>query len=76
MKIGNMLAIVATAAIVLFAACTEPAPTSYTVTGILPNSSLNGKKAYLCPTTSQEVIDTTIIDGDKFIFEGVADSAC
>ena len=75
MKIGNMLAIVATAAIVLFAACTEPAPTGYTVTGLLPDSSLNGKKAYLCPTTSQEVIDTTIINGDKFIFEGVADSA-
>ena len=75
MKIGNMLAIAATAATVLLAACTPSAPTGYTVIGLLPDSSLNGKKAYLCPTTSQEVIDTTIIDGDKFIFEGVADSA-
>ena len=75
MKIGNILATVAAATAVLFTACTPAAPTSYTVTGILPDSSLNGKKAYLCPTTSQEVIDTTIIDGDKFIFEGVADSA-
>ena len=75
MKIGNMLAIAATAATVLLAACTPSAPTGYTVTGLLPDSSLNGKKAYLCPTTSQEVIDTTIINGDKFIFEGVADSA-
>ena len=75
MKIGNILATVAAATAVLFTACTPAVPTSYTVTGILPDSSLNGKKAYLCPTTSQEVIDTTIIDGDKFIFEGVADSA-
>ena len=69
------MATVAAATAVLFTACTPATPTSYTVTGILPDSSLNGKKAYLCPTTSQEVIDTTIIDGDKFIFEGVADSA-
>ena len=75
MKIGNILATVAAATAVLFTACTPAAPTSYTVTGILSDSSLNGKKAYLCPTTSQEVIDTTIINGDKFIFEGVADSA-
>ncbi|MBR5277018.1 MAG: DUF4369 domain-containing protein, partial [Bacteroidaceae bacterium] len=75
MKLLNKITAVAIAVTTMFTACTEPAPTSYTVTGLLPDSSLNGKKAYLCPTTSQEVIDTTIIDGDKFIFEGVADSA-
>ena len=72
MKIGNILATVATA---LLAACTPSAPTSYTVTGILPDSSLNGKEVFICPTTSREVTATTTINGNKFIFEGVADSA-
>lgn len=75
MKIGNILATVAAATAVLFTACTPAAPTSYTVTGILPDSSLNGKEVFISPTTSRDITATTTINGNKFVFEGVADSA-
>ncbi len=72
MKLLSKLAIGATA---LLAACTAPAPTSYTVTGILPDSSMNGKEVIIRPTTEMELIATTTVNGDKFVLEGVADSA-
>lgn len=75
MKLQNKLAAVAIAATALFTACTEPAPTSYTVTGILPDSSLNGQTIYITQYDNRARIDTTIIEGNKFIFDGVADSA-
>ena len=75
MKILNKLATVAIGATALFAACTPPAPTSYTVTGILPDSSMNGQEVALLPQRSRDAIATTTVDGNKFTFEGVADSA-
>ena len=74
MKILNKLATVAIGATALFAACTPPAPTSYTVTGILPDSSMNGKEVFIRHGDAT-VIDSTTVDGNKFTFEGVADSA-
>lgn len=75
MKIFNKLAAVAISATAIFTACTAPTPTSYTVTGLLPDSSLNGKKVVMRPTMEKKIIATTTVDGNKFIFEGVADSA-
>ena len=72
MKLLNKLAIGATA---FLAACTAPAPTSYTVTGILPDSSLNGKEVVMRPTMAQEIVASTTVNGNKFVLEGVADSA-
>ena len=72
MKLLNKLAIGATA---LLAACTAPAPTSYTVTGILPDSSMNGKEVVITPVRSRDIITSTTVDGNKFTLEGVADSA-
>ena len=71
MKLLSKLAIGATA---IFTACTAPTPTSYTVTGILPDSSMNGKEVIIRPATSRDVIATTTVNGNKFVFEGVADT--
>ena len=75
MKIVNKLAAIAFAATAMFSACTEPAPTSYKVTGILPDSSLNGKEVILRENFTKTIVATDTVDGNTFTFEGVADSA-
>ena len=75
MKLLNKLAAVAIAATALFTACTEPAPTSYTVTGILPDSSFNGQEVILRENYTRAIIATDTVEGNKFVFEGVADTA-
>ena len=47
MKILKKLTTVALSTTALLTACTAPAPTSYTVTGILPDSSMNGQTLYI-----------------------------
>ena len=74
MKKVNKLAAFALGAMAMLAACTEPTPTSYTVTGILPDSSMNGKEVIIRSATSRDVIATTTVNGNKFVFEGVADT--
>ena len=59
----------------MFAACTAPAPTSYTVTGILPDSTLNGKEIVMIENFTRALIAKDTIEGNKFTFEGVADTA-
>lgn len=57
----------------LFACSTIP--TTYTVTGIVPDSTLNGKTIYIYHYDSRKKLDTTIIENNKFTFTGTADSA-
>lgn len=73
-RIGKHI-VTAISSVAIFAACTAPAPTSYTVTGILPDSSMNGQTIYITQYDNRARIDTTTIDGNKFTFTGVADSA-
>lgn len=75
MKIRKSLLSVAIGAAALFTACTPSTPTSYTITGILPDSSMNGREVVISSTTGQCIIATTTVNGDKFVCEGVADSA-
>ena len=75
MKIKSKLFAFAAGAAAMFAACTPPAPTSYTVTGILPDSSMNGKEVVLMTNFTRKHIATDTIEGNKFTFEGVADTA-
>ena len=75
MKLLNKLAAVAIVATALFTACTEPAPTSYTLTGILPDSSFNGQEVILRENYTRAIIATDTVEGNKFVFEGVADTA-
>ncbi len=74
MKLLNKLAAVVMGA-TIFAACTPPAPTSYTVTGILPDSSMNGKEIAMIEKFTRQLIAKDTIEGNKFTFEGVADTA-
>ena len=74
MKLLNKLAAIAMGA-TMFAACTPSAPTSYTVTGILPDSSFNGKEIAMIENFTRTVIAKDTIEGNKFTFEGVADTA-
>lgn len=74
MKLFKKLAAVAMSA-TMFAACTAPAPTSYTVTGILPDSTLNGKEIVMIENFTRALIAKDTIEGNKFTFEGVADTA-
>ena len=70
MKLLNKLAAVAIVTTALFTACTEPAPTSYTLTGILPDSSFNGQEVILRENYTRAIIATDTVEGNKFVFEG------
>lgn len=59
--------------ITLFSCST--APTTYTVTGIVPDSSLNGETIYIYHYDGLKNLDSTIIQDNKFVFTGKADSA-
>lgn len=48
---------------------------SYTVTGELDDSTHNGKKIYVMRYDDETMIDSTIIDGNKFVFKGQVDTA-
>lgn len=54
--------------------CSAP-PTTYTVTGIVPDSNLNGKTIYIYHYDSRKNIDSTVIQENKFTFTGKADTA-
>ena len=57
----------------LCVACTHSTPASYTVTGLLPDDSADGKTIYITRQDDRTYVDTTVVQGDKFVFEGVAD---
>ena len=55
----------------LFAACT-PSSKGYTVEGLLPDSTMNGKTVYMLRVDDRKVMDSTVVDGNKITFTGVA----
>ena len=63
MQTKNLLWI--TAALLLFTACGK----KYTVTAECDASS-NGKQAYIIDYTTEKPLDSTIVSGNKAIFEG------
>lgn len=63
-------------ALFLLPACTQSVSrTNYTVEGVMPDSSKDGKKIHIFSFEDKRSINTTTINGDKFQFEGVADTA-
>ena len=59
--------------VMLLGACTSPSnPTSYTLTGLLPDESADGKTIYITRQDDRKYVDTAVVQGDKFMFEGVA----
>ena len=47
----------------------------YTVTGELDDSTHHGKKIYVQNLISRKLIDSTLVDGNKFVFKGKVDTA-
>lgn len=58
----------------MLAACNS-APTGYTVTGTLPDSTMNGKMVYLLDVDKASCIDSAVVEGATFVFEGNVDTA-
>ena len=56
-------------------ACTPQLPTSYTVEGILNDSTENGKLIYITSYDDNSLIDSTYIERNKFTFKGAIDTA-
>lgn len=64
-----LLLLVATISMV---AC-QQTPASYEVRGTLPDSTNDGKTIYMLRWNDDKFIDSTIVNGSDFIFEGVID---
>ena len=47
----------------------------YTVTGELEDSAHHGKKVYIMRYDDNKYIDSTFIEGNKFVFKGEVDTA-
>ena len=50
-------------------------PQVYTVTGELDDSTHHGKKIYVMRYDDRKLIDSTFIEGNKFVFKGQVDTA-
>lgn len=63
-------------ALAMFCAC-QPAQqgNKYTVTGELEDSTYHGKKIYIMRYDDNNRVDSTFIEGSKFVFEGQVDTA-
>lgn len=48
---------------------------SYQVSGQLPDSAWNGYKLYLTDMASNDIIDSTTVDGNSYVFSGKADQS-
>ena len=70
----NLFSWCALGMIALFAACTQ-APKGYTVEGTLPDSTLNGQTIYIKDVDKSVIVDSTIVDGANYTFEGKVDTA-
>lgn len=63
-------------ALAMLCAC-QPSQKSnlYTVTGELEDSAHHGKKVYIMRYDDNKYIDSTFIEGNKFVFKGEVDTA-
>lgn len=61
--------------VLAFFSCARVA--TYTIDGVVANDKLNGKSVYLCKYVGRElvVVDSTVIQTEKFNFQGSQDSA-
>lgn len=70
----NLFSLGALGMVAMFAACSS-APAGYTVEGILPDSTMNGKTVYLMDIDKGNVVDSAVVDGVAYTFSGKADTA-
>lgn len=59
----------------LYACSPSPHSTEYSVTGVVSDSSANGKKIYILRYDDNRNIDSTIIENNQFTFKGQVDTA-
>ena len=71
----KQIQIFAVCLIALLSACQPHKQTNYTVTGILNDSTYHGKKIYISRYEGNKLIDSTLIEGNKFTFKGKIDTA-
>lgn len=57
----------------MFASC-DNTPKGYTVTGVLPDSTFNGTTVYIARYDDQKKIDSAVVENNKVVFTGVADT--
>lgn len=53
-----------------FCACTSSPKGDYIVSGVLPDASFDGKSLYLVRQDDWKHVDTAVVQGDKFLFDG------
>lgn len=69
----NLFSLGALGMIALFAACTQ-APKGYTVEGTLSDSTMNGETIYINDADKGIIVDSTVVNGNTFVFEGKVDT--
>lgn len=70
----NLFSLSALGMMAMLVACSST-PTGYTVQGTLPDSTMNGKSLYILDVDKGECVDSTIVNGNTYVFEGKADTA-
>lgn len=70
----NLFSLSALGMMAMFAACSST-PTGYTVQGTLPDSSMDGQPLYILDVDKGICVDSTIVKGDTYVFDGKADAA-
>lgn len=64
------------AGLLVFAACSEKAATTYTINGTIPDNSLDGKMIYIYNRNNNNTyVDSTVVTGNTFTFAGKMDTA-
>ena len=58
----------------MLCACNS-APKGYTVSGTLPDSTMNGQTLYILNVDNSECVDSTVVEGNAYLFEGHVDTA-
>ena len=70
----NLFSLGALGMIAMLVACSST-PAGYTVKGTLPDSTLNGQTIYIKDVDKSVIVDSTIVDGANYTFEGKVDTA-
>ncbi|MBQ4621321.1 MAG: AhpC/TSA family protein [Bacteroidaceae bacterium] len=70
----NLFSLGLLGAVAMFAAC-NPTSAGYTVSGTLPDSTLNGKTVYILNVDNGECVDSTVVEGNAYVFKGQVDTA-
>lgn len=70
----NLFSLCMLGIVAMFAACSASSE-GYVVTGTFPDSTLNGKTVYILNIDNGQCLDSTIVEGNVFVFQGKSDTA-